>query len=91
MSKEIKDGILSWRPIEEAPENATCLVGWPSENDIDNLMLDVKIDGIWQTHADNYEHYNMVAMGASDMYGPKENPPYTHFIEIPSLPKNKTE
>jgi hypothetical protein len=85
-----KRGLLRWQPIANAPEGVPLVVAWldpedpehPERHDFDWLE-----EGAWYRHSENYEHYLCVAPPGSR--GPKERPPYTHFVQLGPVPKRE--
>lgn len=77
----------NWLPIESAPEKTPLIVGWHDMDDVDNPdrhCFDYKEDGVWWKHEEMYEDFLSAAPPGSR--GPKETPPYTHWLAIPPLP-----
>lgn len=73
-----------WMPIETAPEEGTeAIVSW-IEDGVQQYLLEFFEDGVWLCHSHSYEHYCMVA--SAGMTGPKEMPPYTHWMIRPAAP-----
>jgi len=85
---EIQVETNAWQPIETAPDDTLVVVGWLDPEDAEHPErhdFDYKEDGCWVRHADSYEHYCMVAPPESE--GPKETAPYTHWMEVPEIPR----
>ena len=78
---------MKWQPIETAPEEKLVIVGWLCDYDTENpdrVDFDYKEDGMWRKHSELYEEFICVAPPESR--GPKENAPYTHWMDLQPLP-----
>lgn len=67
-----------WHPIETAPDGEKKVrVGWYS-NGAWVESVDVKLDGVWLGHGDEYNHYHTTS---------EEAPPYKYWMEYTQPPK----
>lgn len=67
-----------WQPIETAPDGEMKVrVGWYS-NGWWTERVDVKLDGVWLGHDDEYNHYHTTS---------EEAPPYKYWMEYTHPPK----
>ena len=74
-----------WQPIATAPEGHPVVVFWLEAEDVEHPErheFDCLEDGVWQKHDDNYQHFCAVAPPGS--CGPRELPPYTHWMPLTS-------
>ena len=74
-----------WQPIATAPEGNPVVVCWLDAEDVEHPErheFDCLEDGVWQKHDDNYQHFFAVAPPGS--CGPRELPPYTHWMPLTS-------
>lgn len=79
--------VRGWQPIETAPEGVLVVVGWFEAEDSETPErhdFDWKEDGCWMKHEDRYQEFCSVASPGSR--GPKQNAPYTHWLEVPPIP-----
>ena len=77
-----------WQPIATAPEGHPAVVFWLDAEDVEHPErheFDYLEDGVWQKHDDYYQHFCAVAPPGS--CGPRELPPYTHWMPLTS-PQN---
>lgn len=80
--------VNAWIPIETVPKEVDRVVVYWAEEGEPRYMFDYIEEGRWVMHADHYEHYCMVA--CPEMTGPKETPPYTHWMPLPAVPGSAT-
>lgn len=74
-----------WQPIATAPEGNPVVVFWLDAEDVEHPErheFDYLEDGVWQKHDDNYQHFCAAAPPGS--CGPRELPPYTHWMPLTS-------
>ena len=72
-----------WQPIATAPEGHPVVVFWLDAEDVERPErheFDYLEDGVWQKHDDYYQHFCAVAPPGS--CGPRELPPYTHWMPL---------
>jgi len=76
-----------WQPIATAPKDGRWLRMFWRDGDGNELYEDdIWSDDQWQVHAQNYEHYLIAAPVEIPFTGAKEQPPYTHWYEVPEAP-----
>ena len=79
---------MGWKTIETAPEGVIVVVGWLDDEDSETQErhdFDCKEDGVWMRHEDNFQEFCSVAPPGSR--GPRETAPYTHWLEVPKIPR----
>lgn len=76
-----------WRPIETAPSDTEVRVGWYEDGEWYESIDTFEAGEFWISHATHYEHF--CAVRIPEMTGPKETPPYTHWIPLATPPQEQ--
>ena len=81
-----------WRPIESAPKDGRCLrMFWRDEYGEECYADDWFADDCWQNHENNYQHAMTAAPSGITCKLPNQEPPYTHWLEEPKPPEDRSD
>jgi hypothetical protein len=73
---------------ERLPDDAVLVLVFtpPSCDNEGGQSFDMRDDGVWIEHNNNYEHFCAVAGGCEQCSGPSENAEYTYWAHLPPAP-----